>query len=166
MFAEAAGAAAAASPVAPHQNQQQKQKCEQTLSFWIFGKDKWPSIYPDESWCSLFVNAESWCFCLCMQRQWEPKNTHFSCSHTHKLTHSHPHRHWHSPPTPVNDEWVLGTDAVDTVTCSRFSFGCIYPIVFNKINNGSMWWTSAMSNASRFGSGNSNALVQLTTILF
>lgn len=29
-----------------------------------------------------------------------------------------------------------------TVTCSRFSFRCIYPIVFNKINNGSMRWTT------------------------
>lgn len=31
----------------------------------IFRKDKWPSIYLDESWCSLFVNAESWCLCVC-----------------------------------------------------------------------------------------------------
>lgn len=34
-------------------------------------------------------------------------------------------------------EWTLWT-----VTCSRFSFRCIYPIAFNKINNGSMRWTT------------------------
>lgn len=112
----------------------------------IFRKDKWPSIYLDESWCSLFVNAESWCLCVQLKTMGR-KYTFFLFTQTH--THLHTHtpfvRAGRRQRSPLSDHGRCGH--CEWWRAVVFHFVAFYPIVFNKINNGSMWWTTGHLNA-------------------